>query len=185
VRPTVAHVFTTGGVGPTHDDVTIAAVARALDRRVVRSEEIVRAMEALWQPVRESHLRMADVPEGCELLYGEGIRFPLVRVENVYVFPGIPEILRDKFHALKERFRSAPFHLTRVYCTQGEGALSPHMNDVVTAFPTVAVGSYPTLTSPDYRVMVTFESKDAAAMRVAVERFRALVGVERIFKIDG
>jgi molybdenum cofactor synthesis domain-containing protein len=184
VAPTVDHVLTTGGVGPTHDDVTIEAVARAFDRPVVRSTEIVAAMEMLWKPVRAPHLRMADIPEGSELVYGEGVRFPLVRVENVYLFPGVPEILRQKFGAIRERFRAAPFQLARVYCTCGEGTLAPHMTDVVRAFPQVAVGSYPTLSKPDYRVLVTFESKDRRAVHDAVERFRALVEESAIAKVD-
>ena len=178
------YVFTSGGVGPTHDDVTIQAVARALARPVVRSEEIVRAMHALWQPVKETHLRMADVPEGAELLYGRGLRFPVIRVENIYVLPGVPEIFREKLVSLRETLRSAPFHLTRVFSSYGEGRLAPLMEQVVAAHRGVSVGSYPTLTAPDHRVLVTFESKEEAAVAAAVEAFVALVGAAGVVRVE-
>jgi len=184
VQPLVDYVFTSGGVGPTHDDVTIVAIAAAMERRIVRSPEIVAAMNALWQPVKESHLRMADVPEGSELVYGGGLRFPLLRLENIFIFPGVPEIFREKFLALKERFRAAPFHLTRVYTTYGEGHLTPLMNEIVASFPEVAVGSYPTVSRSEYRVMVTFESKNESAVTEAVRRFLALVGEPGVWRVE-
>ena len=178
------HVFTSGGVGPTHDDVTIEGIAQALGRPVVRSPQIVAVMNELWQPVKEAHLRMADVPEGAELLYGGGLRFPLLRVENIYIFPGVPEIFREKFAAVRERFRSAPFHLRRVYSTYGEGRLAPLMNELVATFASVTVGSYPTLHSHDYRVLVTLESKDERSLDEALARFLSLVGAAGLFKVE-
>lgn len=184
VQPAHDYVLTSGGVGPTHDDVTIEAVARALGRPVVRSEELVRAMHALWQPVKETHLRMADAPEGAELLYGEGLRFPLIRVENIFIFPGIPEIFREKLLSIRGLLRSTPFHLTRVYSKYGEGRLGPLMTQIVAEHPAVSVGSYPTLSAVDHRVLVTFESKDGAAVTAAVDAFTQLVGDEGVVRIE-
>lgn len=185
-QPRFDCVFTSGGVGPTHDDVTLRAIARALGRNLVRDAELVRIIEGLrgGKPAGEVQLRMADVPEGTELLYAEGLRFPMLRLENLYILPGIPEILREKFLAVRELFRCDPFHLVRFYCRRGEGHLAPLMGRIVEEFPSVAVGSYPTLTETEWRVKVTLESKDLGALERAASRFRELAGEEAIYKVE-
>src|SRR5881409_2569553 len=99
-------VFTSGGVGPTHDDVTIEGVARGLGVRVVRDPGLqTRLEEAFSGKPNDARLRMADVPEGAELLAPDPLIVPVVAIRNVFVFPGVPEIFRRKFDAIKERFR--------------------------------------------------------------------------------
>jgi molybdenum cofactor synthesis domain-containing protein len=180
------YIFTSGGVGPTHDDVTLPAIAKAMDRSLVRHPALVRMIEDWYtgSQVREVVLRMADVPEGTELVYGAGLRFPVLVLENIYILPGIPEIFREKFLAMKERFRSTPFHVRRFYCRRGEGHLAPFMTQIVSDFPGIAVGSYPTLTEADYRVQVIFESKDLGTLERAASAFRERVGEEVIFKSE-
>ena len=91
-------VFTSGGVGPTHDDVTIEGVARAMAVPVVRHPELVALLERYYRgKVTEAALRMAEIPEGAELVTGGTLRFPTVLMRNVYVLPGVPEIFRQKF----------------------------------------------------------------------------------------
>ncbi|HYB73765.1 MAG TPA: competence/damage-inducible protein A, partial [Candidatus Sulfotelmatobacter sp.] len=102
-------VCTSGGVGPTHDDVTIEAVAHAFGRRVVRDPGLERVLREFYRNrVTQAHLKMAEVPEGAELVGRETLLFPVIACRNVYIFPGIPEILRQKFHAIQERFRDTP-----------------------------------------------------------------------------
>src|SRR5436189_4706386 len=94
-------VFTSGGVGPTHDDVTIEGVARAMGVPVVRHPELVALLERYYRDkVTDAALRMAEIPEGAELITGNGLRFPNVAMRNVYVLPGVPEIFRRKFDAM-------------------------------------------------------------------------------------
>src|SRR5436190_13573168 len=89
-------VFTSGGVGPTHDDVTIEGVARAMGVPVVRHPVLVGLLERYYGgAVTEASLRMAEVPEGAELV-GQSLRFPTILMGNVYVLPGVPEIFRQK-----------------------------------------------------------------------------------------
>src|SRR5499426_1363512 len=86
-------VFTSGGVGPTHDDVTIEGVARALGVPVVRDPGLVaRFTEVFQDRLNEARLKMADVPEGAELLAMDSLIVPVVKLANVFVFPGVPEI---------------------------------------------------------------------------------------------
>jgi len=169
-------VFTSGGVGPTHDDVTIAGVAQGLGRRVVRHAELERSLRELFKgEVNEARLRMADVVEGTELIFEGSMRFPTFRVDNVYVLPGIPEIFRDKAAAVVRRFATDPFHLRVVYSREPETAIADALNRTLDLFPELMLGSYPKLNDAEYRVRITLESKDSAYVERALERLLQLL----------
>jgi FAD synthetase len=154
-------VFTSGGVGPTHDDITIEGIARAFERRVVREPELERKLREFYkEKVNDARLKMSEVPEGAELIYGGALAFPTMKVENVYILPGIPEILQSKFLSIRERFTADPFHLRIVYTSEGEGAIAQHLNETLRVFPELLLGSYPKIGDPEYMVKVTLESKD-------------------------
>jgi molybdenum cofactor synthesis domain-containing protein len=106
------HVFTSGGVGPTHDDVTMAAVAKAFGLRPARNLELeAKIRSAMGSNLHPRDLCMADIPDGARLLYGpdgDRSRWPVVTVKNVYLLPGVPEIFRLKFEMVRELFRAGP-----------------------------------------------------------------------------
>jgi FAD synthetase len=176
-------VFTSGGVGPTHDDVTIEGVARAMGVPVVRHPTLVALLERYYGgSVTEASLRMAEIPEGAELV-GQSLRFPTILMGNVYVLPGVPEIFRQKFEALRERFRDEPFHLKCVFVRIGEATLAAHLNRLLADFPALMLGSYPEFSNPEYRVKVTLESRDEAYLEGALERFLAHLPVDAVVKV--
>ena len=176
-------VFTSGGVGPTHDDVTIEGVARAMDVPVVRHPALVALLERYYGGApTEAALRMAEVPDGAELVAGT-LRFPTVLMGNVYVLPGVPEIFRQKFDALRERFRDRPFHLKCVFVRIGEGTLAAHLNELLIDFPELMLGSYPELSNPEYRVKVTLESRDDAYLEGALGRFLSRLPADAAVKV--
>src|SRR5882672_5436519 len=165
-------VFTSGGVGPTHDDVTIDGIAHGFGLKVIRHPDIERRMlQRLGAEVNEARLRMANVPEGAELLATEALFAPVVKIHNVFIFPGIPKILQERFHAIKERFRDAPYFLKIVYVRQGEGVIASLMNDLLLKYPHLLLGSYPVLDIADYKVKVTLESKDSDYLDQALQSF--------------
>jgi FAD synthetase len=179
-------VFTSGGVGPTHDDVTIEGVARALGVSVVRDPRLVELIARFAKDrLNEARLKMAEVPEGSELMAGKELTFPAVVARNVYVLPGVPEIFRQKFQALKERFRDSPFHLRNVFVSLPEGTLADHLNELLGRHPELMLGSYPEFFNPEYKVKVTLESKDRDYVERALEDLlqrlpeSAVVRVER------
>jgi molybdenum cofactor synthesis domain-containing protein len=154
-------VFTSGGVGPTHDDVTIEGVARAMAVKVVRHPRLVEILEGYYgDRLNDAHLKMAEMPEGAELVGGDLLRFPTIVMRNVYILPGVPEIFRQKFEALRERFRDAPIHLKNVFVRVGEGMLADRLNGLLADFPELLLGSYPEFSNPEYKVKVTLESRD-------------------------
>ena len=178
-------VFTSGGVGPTHDDVTIDGIAHGFGLKVVRHPDIEQRMRRrLGSDVNEARLRMANVPEGAELLATEALFAPIVKIHNVFIFPGIPKILQERFHAIKERFRDAPYFLKIVYVTQGEGVIAAFMNDLLLKYPQLMLGSYPVLDIPDYKVKVTLESKDSDYLDQALQSFLSALPDGAVLRIQ-
>lgn len=172
-------VFTSGGVGPTHDDLTIQGVAQAFAVPVERHRDLERRMRGYYeqrgQPVLERNLRMAEVPRGAELLYADTLVWPVLVMRNVYILPGIPEIFERKFLAIRERFRSAPFHLWEIFVSAEEGVIAGHLDQVVAGHPRVALGSYPRRDAhpaDGHRVRLTLESKDREAVARAFAELR-------------
>lgn len=163
------YVFTSGGVGPTHDDVTIAGIARAFGRSVVRMPQLAALIRGYFGEVTdESRIRMADVPEGATLIPAETLKWPVLAVDNVYVLPGVPEHFRRKFEAIREMFRALPFHIRIIYTREDEFDIAPRLNQVAMDHPEVEIGSYPNFARDDYRVKVTIESKESAAVERAL-----------------
>jgi FAD synthetase len=178
-------VFTTGGVGPTHDDVTIDGIAHGFSVPVIRHPEIENRMrQRLGREVNDARLRMANVPEGAMLLATEALFAPVVNIHNVYVFPGIPRILQERFHAIKERFRDAPYFLKNVFLRYGEGVIAATLNDLLTKFPHLLLGSYPVLDLPEYKVKVTLESKDSNYLDNALRSLVASLPQDAVHRID-
>ena len=178
-------VFTSGGVGPTHDDVTIDGIAHGFGLKVVRHPDIERRMrQRLGDQVNEARLRMANVPEGATLLATDALFAPIVNIYNVYIFPGIPKILQERFHAIKEIFRDTPYYLKNVYVRYGEGVIAAMLNDLLAKFPKLMLGSYPVLDLPDYKVMVTLESKDSSYLNQALQAFVASLPNDAVHRID-
>src|SRR6266853_92075 len=174
------YVFTTGGVGPTHDDLTMDGIAAAFGRRTQRHSELESTLRQYYsQDLIDGNLRMADVPDGARLVGGKGMWFPVIAVENVYIFPGVPEILQRKFERIKEMFREAPFHLKEVFLRADEGQIAGILHRVLAAFPDLMLGSYPYFDNPVYSIKLTLESKDTAYL----ERAHALL-LEELTRIQ-
>jgi molybdenum cofactor synthesis domain-containing protein len=173
------HVFTSGGVGPTHDDLTMEGIARGFGTTVVRHPLLEGKLRAYYgDRLQERNLRMAEVPEGCTLVGDDQstLGWPVVCFHNVYILPGVPQIFRMKWAAIRERFREEPYFLKQVYTTLDEGAMAHHLDRVVAEHAGVQVGSYPRLGEPDYRVKITLESKQAAAVEAATRVLCELLG---------
>ena len=177
-------VFTSGGVGPTHDDVTIEGVARAMAVPVVRHPELVALLERYYRgKVTDAALRMAEIPDGAELVTGGTLRFPTILMRNVYVLPGVPEIFRQKFDAIRERFRDQPIHLKNVFVRIGEGTLADYLNRLLESFPLLQLGSYPEFSNPEYQVKVTLESRDRGYLEQALGDFLARLPADAVVRV--
>src|SRR5574340_618492 len=158
-------VFTSGGVGPTHDDVTMEGIAKGFGTRLIRHphlEEYFRLK--CGDRLNQALLKMAEVPEGSDIIDFSDMSFPLVRYRNIFIFPGIPEYLRNKFSLIKERFRTSAFYLRRLFLNANESDIAEILNTLVAENKDVLFGSYPVLGNPEYKIIITAESKSEEAV---------------------
>jgi len=182
-------LFTSGGVGPTHDDVTVAAVARALGRPLERHAGLAEAIEAIHRrhhggaPAPEAALRMAVVPAGTELVGDQG--FPTLLCANVIMLPGVPRFFRWQFDRVAALLGGAPFQLAVLYLTVREELIAAALAAVARAHPGVEIGSYPQFDGGDHLVRVTVESRDLAAVRTALAALQAALPPDFILRADG
>lgn len=167
-------VFTSGGVGPTHDDVTVEAVARAFGVPVVMQPELRSMLEAHYgDRINEGHLRMALMPEGAHLESTTEVRWPVLRFANVWMLPGIPEIFQMKLAVLAAKLpRGLAYVSHAVYSRLEESDIKPLLDAVVEAYPDVFVGSYPKWTSDHgYRTKLTFDGREESRVLAARDAF--------------
>jgi molybdopterin-biosynthesis enzyme MoeA-like protein len=160
-------------------------VARAMGVPVIQHEALVALLRAFYRTdLNEARLRMAEVPEGAELLEADGLLFPVVVMHNVHILPGVPEIFRQKFAAIRDRFRDAPIHLTSVFVRMSEGTLADFLNELIRHYPELLLGSYPEFSNPEYKVKVTLESRDRAYLEQAVEDFLGRLPQSSVVRIE-
>ncbi|MBU0551202.1 competence/damage-inducible protein A [Myxococcota bacterium] len=166
-------VFTSGGVGPTHDDVTMEGIAAGFGAPLFQHPELEALLRARrGDQLREAHLRMARVPEGTTLIPGGVIRWPTTLFRNVYIFPGIPELLRAKFEAIAPRLQGARIYADAIELEADEGAIAPLLEATQDDF-NVAIGSYPRFSEgAGLWVRITVESRDEAAVAAAIAHLR-------------
>lgn len=158
-------VLTTGGVGPTHDDITFAGLARAFGVGLHHHPDLVAVLrERLGDACNTAALRMAEVPEGAELWWDGQVRYPTVVTRNVVAFPGVPSLLKLKFDKVAARFGGAPVSCVRLRTEATESAIADRLTDAAARWPAVGIGSYPRFDEVPVHVIITLESRDAEAL---------------------
>lgn len=180
-------VLTSGGIGPTHDDLTMPAVARAFAVEMEHRPELQEHIDRFFNDDPERHRvwsRMASVPAGCELTHEDGMYWPVYRMKNVYVLPGVPQIFVKQFDHIAARFRGSARELVVLYLSVGEGRIAEPLTEATERFPDVAFGSYPLMGNPDHRTRLTVECADEKSLDRAVAWLESafaevLVRVER------
>jgi molybdenum cofactor synthesis domain-containing protein len=181
-----SYVLTTGGVGPTHDDVTMDGVAAAFQRRLVRDPRLEEKLhQALrGRPANESHLKMTMIPEGSDLIETPDLWFPLVRVENVYIFPGIPGLLKAKFDGARDQFVGRRVYLRSVYVTCIETDIAQDLREILAQYPKVEVGSYPKMSEAGYRTLITLECRDERYVNRATDALVGRIPADYLLRVE-
>ena len=171
------YLFTSGGVGPTHDDVTLDSVAAAFGVPIVAHPDLVKLFEDHYgENLNEGHLRLASIPEGAQLISASASPWPVALMRNVWILPGIPEVFRMKLPIIKEHIQSdGPFITRAVFTKMDETDLTTLLDQVVQKHSEVQIGSYPTWNSPNYRTKITFDGKANDIIDKALEEFVTLL----------
>jgi molybdenum cofactor synthesis domain-containing protein len=183
VRHMSAHydlVFTSGGIGPTHDDITTEAVAAAFDVKVIRHPEAERRLIAHYRNTElvfnAARQKMADIPETAALIDNPLSAAPGFILGNVHVLPGVPSILQAMFEGLVNRLPGG-VQMTRitVQCETGEGNIATILADVQARFDGVSVGSYPWFKPGQFGTAVVVSGLDNAVVKDAAAAVEAEV----------
>lgn len=171
-RRVAQFVFTSGGIGPTHDDVTVRAVSLALGRPVVRLPEMEkRVRDHYGAKMTQEALRLAEAPAGGYLLEQEGTWYPVLACDDIFMLPGVPQLFKLQLETVLPRLGGAPQCLVNLYLSLGEPELAKLLDEVALSMPDVAIGSYPRFDHGlDYRVKVTIEHAEQARVNAAVDR---------------
>jgi molybdenum cofactor synthesis domain-containing protein len=179
-------VFTSGGVGPTHDDLTIDGVARAFGVRVVMSPEMESMLRGYYgDRLTESHLLMARIPDGARLVASSRSSWPAAVMQNVWVLPGVPEIFQAKQVLIRSELSGGvPFISLAVLTTLDEGQLKPMLDRVVEVHHAVEIGSYPKWSDAEYRTKLTFDGLVEAEVRAARDAFAASLPEGTVVRVE-
>jgi molybdenum cofactor synthesis domain-containing protein len=180
LRARYTYVFTTGGIGPTHDDITADAIARAFGVKLPINPEARAMLEARWREtgtvVNEARLRMARIPEGASLIVNSVSAAPGFRIENVHVMAGVPKIMQAMLEAILPTLKTGRKVLSRTVPAQvGEGIVAAPLAALQAEYPDVKMGSYPRMGDGAVRTELVLRSPDEARLAEATEKLRKIV----------
>ncbi len=180
LRHANTYVFTTGGIGPTHDDITADCVAKAFNVGIDIHPEAQSILLSYWaerdvEP-NADRLRMARIPDGASLIENPVSAAPGFCVENVYVMAGVPRIMQAMFDSvLPSLQRGAVINSVSVTCDLPEGTIASPLRALQAQFPDVDLGSYPGKLDGKYKVSLVGRSSDADQLQRVEQALHRLV----------
>ncbi len=177
-RAAFDYVFTTGGIGPTHDDITAEAVAKAFDVPLIENPEARATLEAYYPAgeLNEGRLRMARTPEGASLIGNPVSAAPGFQIGNVFVMAGIPSIMQAMFESLRHRLVGGRPLLSRALSVGlPESVLSGGLGALQERYPDVEMGSYPFHRKGFFGVTMVLRSTDEGRLAAAAEELHGLI----------
>ncbi|MEW6067423.1 MAG: molybdopterin-binding protein [Nitrospirota bacterium] len=177
-------VFTSGGIGPTHDDVTIEGISAAFNVKSVINSTLREILRERYENPTPEQLKMAEVPEGAELINDGTLTFPLISFKNIFIFPGIPEFLKKKFATILKLFNEPRILIKKVYLNEHESKIATILNEVVGRYKNVKIGSYPVIDNTEYAVKITLESLDKISLDSALRDLLDRLSEENLVRIE-
>lgn len=178
MRAVHTHVFTSGGIGPTHDDITADAVADAFGVDIDVREDARAALQAAVGPERTlttEHLRMARIPEGAELIVNRVSGAPGFSIGNVHVMAGVPAIFVAMLDAVLPQLEAGRPVLSReVRFEVGEGRIAAPLRDLASELSDLSIGSYPFHHDAVYGTNIVVRGTEGARIQEAVERLETI-----------
>lgn len=178
VRPRYDYVFTTGGIGPTHDDITAAAVAKAFGTELHIDPTARELLEKYYgaENVNEARLKMAQVPKGATLIDNPVSVAPGFKMENVHVMAGIPRIMQSMFDGLAPNLAGGqPMLSSTVNCGLTESMIAQKLGEVQTKYPDVEIGSYPHMRAGKEALSLVVRSTDIETLKKATDDVVAMI----------
>ena len=179
LRSRYTYVFTTGGIGPTHDDITADAMARAFGVPIAHDPRAVEILmtyfKANGREPNKARLRMARIPEGATLIANPVSAAPGFQIGNVFVMAGVPKIMNAMMDDVAPRLsRGVPMQTRSIEFLGGEGDAARPLGEIQKRFPAVVIGSYPFQTPEGFGTNLVLRSRDAAALDEAHDAVAAM-----------
>lgn len=190
LRERYDYLFTTGGIGPTHDDITADCVAKAFGVALYEHPEIIAMLEARWGgEVNPARRRMARVPEGGSLVKNPVQGPPGFQIGNVFVLAGVPSIMRGMLEDIGHRLEGGAKVISRTLRIEGfgEGDMAAPLEATARAYPEMSMGSYPFFSAAGYGSQLVVRGRDADQLAQAVRDLEAALtaaGVGNITHLD-
>lgn len=183
LRNTFDYVFTTGGIGPTHDDITSAAIAKAFGVKLARHKEAEAILLKHYnkQDMNEARMKMADIPETATLIANPVSAAPGFNIGNVYVMAGVPRIMQAMFDGIKHQLKGGAVVESReisAYITEGSIAIA--LGEIQSRHGEVEIGSYPFIRNGKLGTSLVLRSADIIALEAAEREVMALVEAQII-----
>ncbi len=172
------YVFTTGGIGPTHDDITSEAMAKAFLVPLIKHQDAVRRLESHYgvDNLTEARLRMAHVPEGAILIENPVSSAPGYRIKNVFVMAGVPDIMQGMFTTIKDQLTVGEIVYSReVSAHVSESGIATQLSKIQDKYPQVEIGSYPFKDDKGYGVSIVLRCSDQSALGIAQKEVELLL----------
>ena len=167
LRKKYDYVFTTGGIGPTHDDITTECIAKAFGVEAKIDDDALEKMETYLdgKELTEPLLKMLHIPEGGELIYSPATKAPGYKIENVFVMAGIPKIMQGMLEGMYDYLESGDIVNSRSHeILVGESFFAEELTQIQDQFSNVAVGSYPFSRDGVYGATIVLRSTDESAL---------------------
>jgi len=172
------YVFTTGGIGPTHDDITAECIAKAFGVKLIRHPEAEALLRAHYEPdkINEARLRMANTPEGATLIGNPVSVAPGFRIGNVFVMAGVPAIMRAMFDGIKGGLKGgAPVKSVTVPAFIAEGTIARDLGALQARFPELDIGSYPFFRAGRFGTSLVLRGTDEGKLALAAAELKTLI----------
>ena len=179
LRARYTYVFSTGGIGPTHDDITADSMAKAFGVAIDHNPQAVDILLTYFKEIgrepNEARMRMARVPKGASLILNPVSKAPGFQMENVFVMAGVPKIMQAMMDQVAPRLARGPVIQSRkVEFLGGEGDIAKPLGEIQERFPSVVIGSYPFESPSGFATNLVLRSRDDTALDRALVEVRAL-----------
>ena len=189
LRGTYDYVFTSGGIGPTHDDITADAIAKAFGVPCEHDAEAMKLMAAMYErrdmPFTEARQRMARMPVGATHIANPVSTAPGFTIGNVHVMAGVPQVFQAMLDNVIPTLRTGtPMLSTAVACPFGEGDIGTPLGAIQKAHPETSIGSYPRYLGQSFSTEIVVRARTEAAMQAAAEEVRQMIETIRKAKVE-
>lgn len=171
------YVFTTGGIGPTHDDITSQSLAKAFEVDLCRNETAVRMIQRRYKEsqdnLTEEVFKMADIPKSAKLITNDISGAPGFYIDNVFVLAGLPDVNRSMFQDVKNNILKpcSKFIENSISVSAGEGLISKPLSGLQDRFPELQIGSYPFAKDNTWSTKIVIRGKSSKEIKEASDMF--------------